>query len=334
MLATQQYAADQFGLRASGRRVWGQQGRTLASAAGPPWFGVVCAEAGAEGGKLWNGRSTSRTLPTSVPRPDLFRIRDWTTDGYAYRAELYALAPDPMVSPRPVLDEDPGLPETWWKEMVAALDSLADVPPPADREAVHEEYLRRIIPAFTGHQAVATLTWSTAHGDAPLHQPQPAHPGLGGMGPRPVRIRRGHPVPVRAADPRGGRPHQDPSFPRPGPARGTHRHAHRVRPGPPGPRPRRRLRRTGRSRPRTPGRTEALPVHAYAESTLARRPPPAARRPPRSAGSSHCPLAPGSCLGSCSAAVRAAVGRAQWVRRQRWMLITYGARVRARRSIP
>ncbi|MFD8023522.1 hypothetical protein ACFV6G_24250 [Streptomyces lavendulae] len=165
MLAAQQHAADQFGLRATGRRVWGYRGRTLSSAAGPHWLRVVCAEAGTEGGMLWNGPSTSRALPAAVPRPDLFRIRDWTTDGYAYRAELYALAPDPMVSPRPVLDEDPGLPETWWKEMVAALDALADVPPPPDREAVREEYLRRVIPQFTGHQADAAITWSTAHGD-------------------------------------------------------------------------------------------------------------------------------------------------------------------------
>ncbi|MFC9816099.1 hypothetical protein ACFVJM_29030 [Streptomyces virginiae] len=165
MLAAQQHAAEQFGLRATGRRVWGYRGRTLSGAAGPHWLRVVCAEAGTEGGKLWNGPSTSRTLPVSVPRPDLFRIRDWTTDGYAYRAELYALAPDPMVSPRPVLDEDPGLPETWWKEMTAALDALADVPPPTDREAVREEYLRRVIPQFTGHQADAAITWSTAHGD-------------------------------------------------------------------------------------------------------------------------------------------------------------------------
>ncbi|WP_327419629.1 hypothetical protein [Streptomyces sp. NBC_01233] len=164
MLAAQRNAADQFGLRATGRRVWGYRGRTLSSAAGPHWLRVVCAAAGTEGGTLWNGPSTSRTLPASVPRPDLFRIRDWTTEGYAYRAELYGFAPDPIVSPRPVLDEDPGLPEVWWKEMTAALGALASVPPPAAREAVREEYLRRVIPEFTGHQ-VEDVTWSTAHGD-------------------------------------------------------------------------------------------------------------------------------------------------------------------------
>ncbi|MFI7360407.1 hypothetical protein ACIBTP_41715 [Streptomyces avidinii] len=82
------------------------------AAAGPHWLRVVCAEAGTEGGTLWNGPSTSRTLPAAVPRPDLFRIRDRTTDGCAYRAELYAFAPDPMVSPRPVLNESPGPPPT------------------------------------------------------------------------------------------------------------------------------------------------------------------------------------------------------------------------------
>ncbi|MFG2878826.1 hypothetical protein ACGFYU_28140 [Streptomyces sp. NPDC048337] len=165
MLAAQRHAADQFGLRATGRRVWGYQGRTLSAAAGPHWLRVVCAEAGTEGGTLWDGPSASRALPPSVPRPGLFRIRDWTTEGYAYRAELYAFAPDPIVSPRPVLDADPGLPETWWKETTAALDALADVPPPTDREAVREEYLRRVIPQFTGHQADTRITWSTAHGD-------------------------------------------------------------------------------------------------------------------------------------------------------------------------
>ncbi|MFD6183763.1 hypothetical protein [Streptomyces goshikiensis] len=48
--------------------------------------------------------------------------------------------------------------------MAAALSALADVPPPTDREAVREEYLRRVIPEFTGHQ-VDDVTWTTAHGD-------------------------------------------------------------------------------------------------------------------------------------------------------------------------
>ncbi|MFB0631154.1 hypothetical protein [Streptomyces sp. AB3(2024)] len=48
--------------------------------------------------------------------------------------------------------------------MTAALDALADVQPPADREAVREEHLRRVITELTGHQ-VEDVIWSTAHGD-------------------------------------------------------------------------------------------------------------------------------------------------------------------------
>ncbi|MER7468375.1 hypothetical protein [Streptomyces sp. NPDC097981] len=168
-----------------------------------------------------------------MPRPDLFRIRDWTTGAYAYRAELYAFAPDPIVSPRPVVDEDPGLPETWWKEMVSALDALADAPPPADREAVREGYLRRVIPEFTGHQ-VDDVTWTTAHSD--LHYGNitrgPHILDWEGWGRAPYGYDAATLSLVRAADPRRGRPRPDRTGPRPGPARGTHRTADRVRPDP------------------------------------------------------------------------------------------------------
>ncbi|MFB6513111.1 hypothetical protein ACFCXF_14475 [Streptomyces virginiae] len=48
--------------------------------------------------------------------------------------------------------------------MTAALDASSDIPPPADREAVREEYLRRVISAFTSHQ-VDDVTWTAVHGD-------------------------------------------------------------------------------------------------------------------------------------------------------------------------
>jgi hypothetical protein len=165
MVAAQQHAATRLGLETGGRRVWGYAGRTLSAAAGAYWLRVVCAEEGvAAGGKLWDGPLASRTLPAAVPRPELLDVQDWTAHGCAYRAELYARAPDLVVAPRPVLDEDPGLPGTWWKTMTTALHTLAEVPSPTDREVVREEYLRRVVAQFTGHQ-VRTITWSTAHGD-------------------------------------------------------------------------------------------------------------------------------------------------------------------------
>ncbi|MFI1284353.1 hypothetical protein ACH4U5_27035 [Streptomyces sp. NPDC020858] len=75
--------------------MWGYQGRTLSAAAGPHWLRVVCAEAGTEVGKLWDGPYASRTLPASAPRPEPHHVRDSSAEAYAYRAELYAFAPDP-----------------------------------------------------------------------------------------------------------------------------------------------------------------------------------------------------------------------------------------------
>ncbi|MFD9522524.1 hypothetical protein [Streptomyces sp. NPDC059979] len=227
----------------------GYQGGTLSAAGGPHWLRVVCAEVGevgTEGGKLWNGFYASRTLPASVPRPTLLHVRDWSAEAYAYRVELYAFAPDPIVSPRPVLDEGPGLPERWWQEMTAALGTLADVPPPTDREAVREEYLRRVIPEYTGHQ-VDDVTWPTAHGD--LHW---AHFTRGphildwaGWGSAPYGYDAATLYVYALLTPEAATRVRTELTPHPGPSRGPHGPADRLRSGPPGPGPSGLLRRAG-----------------------------------------------------------------------------------------
>ncbi|MFD0123625.1 hypothetical protein [Streptomyces virginiae] len=166
MLAAHERAAHLYGLPAgSPRRVWGYGGRSLSSPAGDGWLRLVSVPAGDKGGTLWDGpRLAYETLPGAVPRPELLGLRDWQAGGHAYRAELYAYAAEPVVSPCPAISTDPGLPDVWWKETAAALDVLGDTPVPDGREAVREEYLRRVIPQFTGHR-VDTITWSTAHGD-------------------------------------------------------------------------------------------------------------------------------------------------------------------------
>ncbi|MGW5346054.1 phosphotransferase [Streptomyces sp. NPDC004050] len=87
---------------------------------------------------------------------------DWAADGFDYRAELYAYATAPAVSASPVLETTPDLPETWWKELAPTLDILAPVT--THREAVREEFLRRVVPQFTGRN-VGEVHWCTAHGD-------------------------------------------------------------------------------------------------------------------------------------------------------------------------
>ncbi|MGW0731841.1 hypothetical protein [Streptomyces sp. NPDC002851] len=66
------------------------------------------------------------------------------------------------MSPSPVLDADPDLPESWWNDLGRVLTALAAVT--TDRVAVREEYIRRAVPEFTGH-TVDTIKWSTTHGD-------------------------------------------------------------------------------------------------------------------------------------------------------------------------
>ncbi|MFC9296948.1 hypothetical protein ACFTWH_08435 [Streptomyces sp. NPDC057011] len=144
-------------------RVWGYQGRTLSGPSGDCWLRLVSEPDEKAGGKLWDGPLLARrALPAAVRRPALLRVHDWSADGWSYRAELYDRLTAPVVSVCPVLDEDPALPETWWADIRGALGTLAAVP--TERVAVREEYIRRVVPQYTGHQ-VEDITWSTAHDD-------------------------------------------------------------------------------------------------------------------------------------------------------------------------
>ncbi|MFF3845767.1 hypothetical protein [Streptomyces sp. NPDC002328] len=147
--------------------VWGYAARTLSgavtSAQGTGWLRLVAERPDKAYGKLWDGPKTAQEcLPPRIPRPVLHQVHDWQAAGWAYRAELYQHADATVVSRSPVLAHDPVLPEAWWVELRAALDSLAEVP--TERIAVSEEYIRRAVPAFTGRD-VGEIEWATAHGD-------------------------------------------------------------------------------------------------------------------------------------------------------------------------
>ncbi|MGW5820070.1 hypothetical protein [Streptomyces noursei] len=89
-------------------------------------------------------------------------IADYHEDHWDYRAELYARTPDPAVSPSPVLQEEPHLPPDWWTSLRDSLNALSTVH--TERVAIREEYMRRVIPQYTGH-TIDTIKWTTAHGD-------------------------------------------------------------------------------------------------------------------------------------------------------------------------
>ncbi|MFF1488519.1 hypothetical protein ACIGZH_15875 [Streptomyces sp. NPDC058319] len=84
-----------------------------------------------------------------MPRPALQHVHVWQEEPWAYRAELYAYAPAIVISRSPVLDHNPVLPNAWCAGLRTALDTLATVP--TERVAVREEYARRSVPQYTGH---------------------------------------------------------------------------------------------------------------------------------------------------------------------------------------
>ncbi|WP_234430754.1 hypothetical protein [Streptomyces sp. NRRL F-4489] len=168
MLSARGYVCALLGaVDAAGGAVWGYAGRTLSGAVttpdGPAWLRLVSESAGRSGGKLWEGpKEAERALPPTLPRPRLTDLRDWSADGWDYRAELYQLVAAPPVSPSPVVRHGADLPDAWWHNLRQALDHLAPVA--TSRQAVREQYIRRRVPEFTGI-IPGEITWATAHGD-------------------------------------------------------------------------------------------------------------------------------------------------------------------------
>ncbi|MFG2286621.1 hypothetical protein ACGFOU_11270 [Streptomyces sp. NPDC048595] len=103
-------------------------------------------------------------MPPADPRPRLLGLRDWSADGWGYRAELYGFVDTLPVSPSPVLRNGVDLPDTWWHDRRQAIVRLALVD--TSREAMREQYIRRRVPEFTGITP-GEITWTTAHGKQP-----------------------------------------------------------------------------------------------------------------------------------------------------------------------
>ncbi|MET9443544.1 hypothetical protein [Streptomyces sp. NPDC006610] len=125
----------------------------------------MAAPVAKQGGRLWEGTASADALvPRSMPRPRLRGLLDWTADETAYRAELTEYVPvPPVTSGTPVLARDVALPDAWWADLRAALETLATVP--TDREAVRQRWIDNNFRRFLGIDPIQIHAYTTGHGD-------------------------------------------------------------------------------------------------------------------------------------------------------------------------
>ncbi|HLL32734.1 MAG TPA: hypothetical protein VK545_02315, partial [Streptomyces sp.] len=171
MLGALDTAAAALDATLTGPLVWGWHGRTLASRATHPqhgacWLRLLAAPAAKVGGKLWEGTAAAAVFDGRVHKPALHTVHDHIENGTAYRAELTEFIDAPACSPGPVIRTPLDLPDVWWKDLRADLETIASVT--TDRIAVRQQWIDRAVPQFTGRPAPRITTWATAHGDLHL----------------------------------------------------------------------------------------------------------------------------------------------------------------------
>ncbi|MFJ7244530.1 hypothetical protein ACIQWA_07735 [Kitasatospora sp. NPDC098652] len=163
MEAAHAIAATRLGVTCSGNPSWGFAGSTIGRAAGAYWLRVA-ATSPTSTRKDGHGIAGADVLvPEDVPRPRLHALLDWTEGGHGYQADLLDHIADPVVSARPDLTEDPGLPDTWWRRLRSATESLATASGP--RTTVRDTWIERAFPQFLGIPAPEAVQRVTGHGD-------------------------------------------------------------------------------------------------------------------------------------------------------------------------
>lgn len=117
----------------------------------------------------WIGAEAASVIP-GVPKPAWLQSATWldADDGRVWRAEEMDLVTEPVISAQgATLTADPGLPDTWWTELRAALTALSGFR--TFRVAGRQELITRRISQVLGADITAVDTtvteWTTSHGD-------------------------------------------------------------------------------------------------------------------------------------------------------------------------
>jgi len=117
----------------------------------------------------WIGAEAASVIP-DVPKPGWLQSATWRDPAgtTVWRAEEMELVTDPVIAGSgAMLTTDPGLPESWWAQLRAALAALARFT--TFRVSGRQELITRRISQVLGeevHHLDTTVTeWTTSHGD-------------------------------------------------------------------------------------------------------------------------------------------------------------------------
>lgn len=171
MLAARDHAAKSLEVSLTGEDVaWGWYGRSVgckvAAHDGMAWLRVRAVPAGDGYGRLWDGNvSAAHALPAAVRRPLLMAWRDFTAEGFDYRAELFEYVPSRVCAPEQFLREPPALTSEWWATLRKSLTALSAVT--TDRIVVSERYITEKVPYYLDAPDMPTTPprWAASHGD-------------------------------------------------------------------------------------------------------------------------------------------------------------------------
>ena len=160
-------AADQLALDLYGAETFGWRDRTIGSRAKDDertvWLRVSWASPQWAEGSYWTGNQDAAAI-CGVPKPHVLAMYDWEGAQYRNRAEVMTLVQDPPCSRTPELTDAVDLPDGWWHDLLAALDTLATHE--TDRRVTDQQKISRRLLAFYGTAADPQIErWTTAHGD-------------------------------------------------------------------------------------------------------------------------------------------------------------------------
>lgn len=129
---------------------------------GEVWLKVQVAEERANGSRQWNGELLSSAI-TGISKPRLIGHFDWESNAKIFRATIWSIAPSPVISDTPDLQQTIELPYEWWSSLRSSLQTLEFVE--TDRICVREDLVKRRLAERFNLQIRPLRKWQTVHGD-------------------------------------------------------------------------------------------------------------------------------------------------------------------------